>query len=43
VRPGKNIITKRTGARIIYGSDPSILVKKLLDYYATDIANKPII
>jgi uncharacterized protein (TIGR00725 family) len=35
------IIKKRTGAEIIYDSDPRILVKKLLDYYAKEHHKHP--
>ena len=35
------IIKKRTGAKIIYGKDPHILVKKLLDYYKTEHYKHP--
>ena len=35
------IIKKRTGARIIYGRDPRILVKELLDYYITEHHKHP--
>jgi len=35
------IIKKRTGAKIIYGRDPHILVKRLLDYYKTEHYKHP--
>lgn len=35
------LIKKRTGAKIIYGSDPYILVKNVIEYYTTKHFNRP--
>jgi len=35
------IIKKRTGAKIIYGTDPRILVKRVLHYYKTEHHEHP--
>ncbi len=35
------IVKKKTGAKIIYGKDPVVLVKELLDYYKTEHHKHP--
>ncbi len=35
------IIKKKTGAKIIYGKDPSVLVKELINYYTTEHHKHP--